>query len=129
MMVPNDLRYAKTHEWVRVEGDEAVFGITEHAQSELGDITFVELPDTGRQVKQTESYATVESVKAASEVYAPISGKITAVNEALQDNPEAVNRSPYEEGWICRVSVADPGEQDALMDAVSYEQYLKEEEH
>jgi glycine cleavage system H protein len=125
-MVPEGLKYTKEHEWVRTEGDKAVFGITDYAQSQLGDITFVELPKTGREVKQSESFAIVESVKAASDVYAPVSGRIIEVNETLQDAPEAINRSPYDEGWICRVSISDAGEQAGLMDAVTYEAYLKE---
>jgi len=125
-MVPQELMYTKEHEWIRIEGDEAVFGITDHAQSELGDITFVELPDVGSQIKRSESLATVESVKAASDIYAPLSGKIIGVNEVLQATPETINRSPYGEGWICRVSIGDIGEQNDLMDAASYEKYLEE---
>lgn len=127
-MVPQELMYTKEHEWVRIEGDEAVFGITDHAQSELGDITFVELPDVGGEVKKSENCATIESVKAASDIYAPLSGKVTGVNEILQNAPETINQSPYGEGWICRVGIADAGEKDGLMDAASYEKYLEESE-
>jgi glycine cleavage system H protein len=126
-MIPQDLKYTKEHEWVRIEGDEAVFGLTDHAQGELGDITFVELPQSGREVKQSEAIATVESVKAASDIYAPISGSITEVNSSLEDTPETINQSPYKEGWICRVKVADASEQDNLMDAAAYEEYSKKE--
>ncbi|RKY41757.1 MAG: glycine cleavage system protein GcvH [Candidatus Makaraimicrobium thalassicum] len=125
-MVPQELKYTKEHEWVRIEGGEAVFGITDHAQSELGDVTFVEFPDTGSEIKQFGSLATVESVKAASDIYAPLSGRILKVNEALRDKPEIINQSPYEEGWICRISVADAMEERNLMDASAYETYLKE---
>jgi glycine cleavage system H protein len=127
-MIPQDLKYTKEHEWVRLEGDNAVFGITDHAQSALGDITFIELPSKDGEIKQSESIATIESVKAASDVYAPLSGKIMEVNESLQDNPEIMNSSPYEDGWICRVNIKDAGEQDALMSAGEYENYLKENE-
>lgn len=127
-MIPQDLKYTKEHEWVRVEGDKAVFGITDHAQSALGDITFIELPSKDGEIKQSESIATIESVKAASDVYAPLSGKILEVNESLQDNPEIMNSSPYEDGWICRVNIKDTGEQDTLMSASEYEKYLKENE-
>ena len=126
-MIPQEMKYTKEHEWVKIEGDEAVFGLTDYAQGELGDITFVELPLPGREVKQSEAIATVESVKAASDIYAPISGNITEVNSSLQDAPETINQSPYEEGWICRVKITDASEQDSLMDAAAYGEYLKKE--
>jgi len=125
-MVPEGHKYTKEHEWLRVEGEEAVIGITEYAQSELGDITFVELPEKGREVGRSASIATVESVKAASDVYSPVSGKIIEANGALADTPELINQSPYEEGWICRISVTDASETENLMDAEAYENYLKE---
>ncbi len=125
-MVPQELKYTKEHEWVRIDGDEAVFGITDYAQSELGDITFVELPQKDTEVRKSDSFATVESVKAASDVYAPLSGKVIAVNEILNDNPETINQSPYDEGWICRMNISDAGEQDSLMNASAYEKYLEE---
>ena len=125
-MVPKELKYTKEHEWVRIEDNEAVFGITDHAQAELGDITFIELPDVGREVQQSDDVSTVESVKAASDIYAPLSGKILEVNESLQDSPEMMNESPYEKGWICRISIVDITERDGLMDAESYEKYLEE---
>ena len=125
-MVPEDLKYTKEHEWIKIEGDEAVFGITDHAQSELGDITFVELPEAGKEIKRSESFATVESVKAASDIYAPLSGSITEVNNALQDSPETINQSPYEEGWICRVKILNAAEEESLMDAAAYKKYLEE---
>ncbi|HUV08168.1 MAG TPA: glycine cleavage system protein GcvH [Spirochaetia bacterium] len=124
-MTPKDLMYSKEHEWVRIEGKEAVIGISDYAQEELGDITFVELPDEGREVKKMEMFATIESVKAASDIFAPLSGKIVKVNENLTEKPEIINESPYEEGWICRILVSDPGESQSLMSAAEYDKYLK----
>jgi len=125
-MVPQELKYTKEHEWVRVEGAEAVFGITDHAQDALGDITFIELPNKGSDIKKSDVLGTIESVKAASEVYAPLSGKISQVNESLTDKPETINFSPYTDGWICRIDLADTAEQETLMSAAAYENYLKE---
>ncbi|MGB3242733.1 MAG: glycine cleavage system protein GcvH [Candidatus Omnitrophota bacterium] len=125
-MIPQDLKYTKDHEWVKIEGEEAVFGITDYAQSELGDITFVELPESGKEFKQSEAIATVESVKAASDIYAPLSCSVVEANSSLQDIPEAINQSPYKEGWLCRVKISDVSEQDNLMDAAAYEKYLEE---
>jgi len=127
-MIPKNLKYTKEHEWVKLEGSEAVIGITDHAQSQLGDITFIELPQKDRQIKQSDSISTVESVKAASDIYSPVSGTITDVNSSLEDAPELINQSPYENGWICRVNVSNSGELDNLMDADAYEEYLKEAE-
>ncbi|MDP8298327.1 MAG: glycine cleavage system protein GcvH [Candidatus Tantalella remota] len=124
-MIPGELKYTKEHEWVRMEENEVVIGITDHAQSQLGDITFVELPDAGKDVKQSDSLATVESVKAASDIYAPLSGKVTEVNTSLQDTPEMINQSPYGDGWVCRVDVGDKTELDGLMDAAAYEEFIK----
>jgi glycine cleavage system H protein len=125
-MIPNDLKYTKEHEWVKVEGDTATVGVTDHAQSELGDITFVDLPAAGKELKKTDSLATIESVKAASDVYSPVSGKVSEVNETLNSEPEKINRSPYGDGWICKLSVADKAELDSLMDAAAYGKYLEE---
>ncbi|MBL7072569.1 MAG: glycine cleavage system protein GcvH [Candidatus Omnitrophica bacterium] len=125
-MIPRELKYTKEHEWVKIDGKEAVFGITEHAQSELGDITFVELPSKGSDVKKTDVLGTIESVKAASEIYAPLSGKISEVNELLSDKPETINFSPYADGWICKINTNDESEIETLMDAASYEKYVKE---
>ncbi|MFH1665872.1 MAG: glycine cleavage system protein GcvH [Candidatus Omnitrophota bacterium] len=125
MTIPEDLKYTKEHEWVRIEGDEAVIGITDHAQSELGDITFVELPKIGSSVKQSGSIATVESVKAASDIYAPLSGKVIEANFALEDKPESINRSAYGDGWICRIKAADLSEAGRLMDSKAYAEYLE----
>ena len=124
-MVPQELKYTKEHEWVKLEGDTATVGITDHAQSELGDITFVELPDTGASVKKGDSVVTVESVKAASDVYAPVSGEVLEVNEVLNDAPETINSSPYTEGWIYKLKISLSGEMEELLDASGYEALLK----
>ena len=125
-MVPEDLKYTKEHEWVKIEGTKVTLGITDHAQSELGDITFIEFPEIGNEIKVSDSIATVESVKAVSEIYAPVSGKITEVNEGLVSSPETVNQSPYDKGWLCRIERSgDPGD-DGLMDCAAYESYIKE---
>jgi len=116
-----DLKYSKSHEWVRVEADGSVtVGITDHAQALLGDLVFVETPEPGSEVRAGDSCATVESVKAASDVYAPVSGEILAANEELATSPERVNESPFEDGWLFRMQPADPDEIDALMDADGY---------
>ncbi|UCH12081.1 MAG: glycine cleavage system protein GcvH [Candidatus Omnitrophota bacterium] len=124
-MIPENLKYTKEHEWVKIENDQAVFGITNHAQSELGDITFVEVPEKGTAVKQFETLSVVESVKAASDIYAPLSGDIIDVNEKLLNAPELINKSPYEEGWICKIKISDPVQISNLMDAKAYKQYLE----
>ncbi|MBU0571254.1 MAG: glycine cleavage system protein GcvH [Candidatus Omnitrophica bacterium] len=123
-MVPEELKYTKEHEWVKIDGETALIGITDHAQSELGDITFIELPVQAKQVKRGESVATVESVKAASDVYSPISGEIVEVNGLLEDAPETINLSPYENGWIFQIKISDGGEVETMMDAAAYEEYL-----
>jgi len=125
-MIPEDLRYTKEHEWVKVDGNKAVMGITDHAQSQLGDITFVELPQPGNEVKASDSISTVESVKAASDIYAPVSGKIVEVNSALEDAPEAINSAPYTDGWICKVELSHPSEVDNLMSAAEYKELTQE---
>jgi len=122
--VPKNLRYAKSHEWARVEGQEATIGISDYAQDELTDVVYVELPEVGDAVRQGESFAIVESVKAASDVLAPVSGTVTAVNEALIDTPELVNESPYEDGWFIRVELADEDAAADLMDADAYAAFL-----
>jgi glycine cleavage system H protein len=120
-------RYAKTHDWVRIEDGLAVCGISDYAQHALSDVVYVELPDTGTKVTQSEVYTTVESVKAAEEVFAPVSGEIVEVNEALEDAPEALNSDPYG-AWIVKIKPADEGELDALMDAAAYETFVAAEE-
>ncbi len=124
----SDLRYTKEHEWVRVEGDVAVVGISDHAQEQLGDVVYVELPEVGRVVKQFDEAAVVESVKAASEVYAPLSGEVVEVNEALADDPAAVNADPTGAGWFLKLKIGDAGELDGLMDEAAYNAYVAENE-
>lgn len=120
-MVPTDLRYTKDHEWIRVEGDEATVGITAYAADSLGDIVFVELPDAGRTLEQSAAFGVVESVKAVSDLYAPVSGEVVALNEELGSQPEVVNSDPYGAGWMVRIRVADPAQLDELLDAAAYE--------
>jgi glycine cleavage system H protein len=122
MSHPGDLRYSKEHEWVRVDGSTATIGITSFAADELGDIVFVELPSVGAELSQFATFGVVESVKAVSDLYAPVSGEVTEVNEALRDRPELVNSDPYGEGWIVKVTLAEPGELDGLMDAAAYQE-------
>lgn len=118
---PDNLKYAATHEWVRVEADGSLtVGITDHAQELLGDIVFIDLPTDGASVSAKQEISVVESVKAASDIYAPVSGRIIAINKALIDSPEIVNTSPYGDGWFCRIQPADAAELDALMDADAY---------
>lgn len=118
--VPSDLRYAKSHEWVRVANGIATVGITDHAQHELTDVVFVELPAVGRVVKASEACAVVESVKTASDIYAPVSGEIVAVNKAVSDNPALVNTAPFGDGWFLRVKLSNPGEVDQLLTPDAY---------
>jgi glycine cleavage system H protein len=120
-MVPTDLRYTKDHEWVRVDGDEATVGITEYAAGQLGDIVFVELPDSGRSLDQFAAFGVVESVKAVSDLFAPLTGEVTAANDALAGSPELVNGDPYGEGWMIRLRLAAPDEVDGLLDATAYD--------
>lgn len=127
--IPGDLKYTKSHEWVRQSHGEAPngtyeIGITDHAQSALGDLVFVEVPDVGRALKAGEACAVVESVKAASDVYSPLAGKVVANNSALSAKPELLNEDPYGAGWLVRVKLSDPSEQDALLDAAAYEALL-----
>ena len=124
-MVCKKCFYTEEHEWVRVEGSSAVVGITDHAQESLGDITFVEMPVVGKTVARSEQLATIESSKAASDIYAPVGGSVTEVNEALTDEPERINRDCFDDGWICKLQVSDPDEVKYLMTAKQYEDYLK----
>jgi glycine cleavage system H protein len=125
IMYPTNLRYSKEHEWILVEGETGTIGITEFAQNELGDIVYVELPDVGKQIKGGEVFGTVESVKAVSELYSPVSGEVIEVNQALADAPETVNQDAHGQGWICKVKLSDAAEIEALMDAGAYEELTK----
>ncbi|MGM0902705.1 glycine cleavage system protein GcvH [Mesobacillus maritimus] len=126
MATPKELRYSEEHEWVKTEGDKLRIGITEFAQSELGDIVFVELPEVGDELTANEPFGSVESVKTVSELYAPVSGKVVEVNEELNDSPEFVNESPYEKAWMVVVEPTDAGEVEKLMSAEEYEKMIKE---
>lgn len=123
-MTPKELRYSKEHEWVRVEGDDVVLGITDHAQDQLGDVVYVELPQVGQQVQQFKPFGVVESVKAASDLYAPISGEVVAVNSDLSKSPESVNEEPYGRGWMLRVRLKDPTELGNLLSSDEYEREI-----
>jgi glycine cleavage system H protein len=125
--IPDDLHYSKDHEWVRVDGDVAVVGITDYAQDSLGDVVYVELPKAGDDFAANESFGSVESVKAVSEVFSPVSGEIVGTNEALADTPEKVNQDPYGEGWMIRVKMSNPGEVDSMLTAAEYEDFTKAE--
>jgi len=127
MNTPKELRYSEEHEWVKVESEKVRIGITNFAQSELGDIVFVELPEVGDEISADEPFGSVESVKTVSELYAPISGKVVEVNEDLNDSPEFVNESPYEKAWMIVVEPTDAGEVDKLMTAEQYEAMTKED--
>ena len=121
MAYPDDLRYSKEHEWVRTDDGNATIGITSFAADELGDIVFIELPEVGVQLTQFGTFGVVESVKAVSDLYAPVSGTVVEVNEALRETPELLNSDPFREGWIARVELGDPSELETLMDAAGYE--------
>ena len=121
---PDDLKYHAEHDWARIEGDSATFGITWYAQDSLGEIVFFDPPAVGTEIHQDESYAEVESVKAVSDVIAPLSGEIVEVNDALSQDPEKINDDPYGDGWLVRVKLTDPSEVDQLMDAAAYQQML-----
>ena len=122
---PDDLRYHPEHDWARVEGDEATFGITWYAQDALGEVVFFDPPEVGAQLVKDQVYAEVESVKAVSDVFAPLSGEIVAVNEALGDTPERINEDPYGDGWMVRVRMSDPAELDSLLDVSAYRDLLQ----
>ena len=124
MNVPRELRYTKEHEWIKVEGGEAVVGVTDYAQGELGDVIFVELPAPGTRVAQMKAFGTIDAVKTVSDLFAPVSGEIVAVNGALKDDPALVNRSPYNEGWMVRIRLESPAEVNALLSADDYEKSL-----
>ena len=123
---PDELRYHTEHDWVRVDGDQATFGITWYAQDTLGEVVFFDLPDVGSEVTKDQAYAEVESVKAVSDVYAPMSGEITEVNQALSDSPDTINSDPYGDGWMVKVRLSDASEAESLMDAAAYREMLKD---
>jgi glycine cleavage system H protein len=121
MSTPTDLRYTRDHEWVRVDGEEATVGITQYAADQLGDIVFVELPETGRGLEEAKPFGVVESVKAVSDLFAPVTGEVTAVNDALAADPELVNSDPYGQGWMVKLHVTDPSQLDDLLDGEAYD--------
>jgi glycine cleavage system H protein len=121
---PDDLRYHQEHDWARIEGEEATFGITWYAQDQLGEVVFFDPPQVGAELTANDSYAEVESVKAVSDVFAPLSGEVTAVNEALSEAPETINDDPYGDGWLVKVRLSEPSEADSLMDAAAYREML-----
>ncbi|WP_099361703.1 glycine cleavage system protein GcvH [Fredinandcohnia onubensis] len=127
MSTPKELRYSEEHEWVKVEGEKVRIGITDFAQSELGDIVFVELPEVGDEIQADEPFGSVESVKTVSELYAPISGKVVEINEDLDDSPEFVNESPYEKAWMIVIEPANAGDIENLMTAEQYEEMINED--
>ena len=125
--VPEDLHYSKDHEWVRVDGDVAIIGITDYAQNSLGDVVYVELPKAGEEFSANEPFGSVESVKAVSEVFTPIAGVVAQINESLADEPETVNSDPYGSGWMVRMKMSNPAEVDSLLTAAEYEDFTKAE--
>ncbi len=129
MAVPGDLKYTKSHEWVKVDGDVATIGMTDYAQGELGDITYLELPDAGSEVSALEPFGVVESVKAASDIYAPVGGEVVEINDTAVSGPELINASPYGDAWLIKVKIAGDGATDGLMSADEYEKYLEEVAH
>jgi glycine cleavage system H protein len=128
MNKPEDLNYSEDHEWVLVEDKEATIGISDHAQEEMGDIVFAELPELGEKFEESEDFAVIESVKAVSDLYLPLSGKVVEVNEDLLDQPELINEDPYGEGWIVKIEIADDSELDKLLDNNQYQDFLEEAE-
>lgn len=133
MDTPDGLRYSREHEWVLVEGDTAIVGISDYAQNEQGDVVYVEFPEVGEKISKDDPFGAVESVKAVSDLYAPVSGSVTEVNDALNDTPELINEDPYGDGWIIKVKMSDPSELDDLMTADEYNEYIEggenEDEH
>jgi len=124
MSYPENFKYTKEHEWVHVDGDAGTIGITDHAQHELGDIVFVDLPKSGSKVTKGETFGSVESVKAVSDIYSPVTGEVTAVNELLSSQPEKLNEDPHNAAWLIKVKLSEPGELNGLMSAADYQQYI-----
>lgn len=127
MVFPDDIKYTKEHEWVKVDGKIATVGVTDYAQEQLGDIVYVELPDDNELVSKGDAFGVVESVKSVSDVNAPVSGKVVEKNDPLKDNPETINEDAYNEGWIAKIEMSDPSDLDDLMDAAEYEAFVNEE--
>lgn len=125
--IKSDLRYTKSHEWVKIDGDTITMGVSDFAQSELGDITYLELPEPGESVTRSEPLGVIESVKAASDIYSPVTGEIVEANDQVVDAPEAVNSSPYGDAWLVKIKVSDTSELDELMDSAAYEKFVEEE--
>mgnify|MGYP001113258325 FL=1 len=125
MILPQDLKYTKEHEWLKVDGETAIIGITEHAQSELGDIIFIEFPNIDQEIDKNEPFGTIEAVKTVADLFAPVSGKVIKINETLEDNPEFVNSDPYVNGWIVKVSISDTSELEELMSADKYAELIR----
>ena len=126
---PKDLKYTKEHEWIKLDGDIAIIGVTDFAQQQLTDIVFVELPKKGKKVEQNKQLTVIESVKSVSDVFSPVSGEVTEINEKLKDNPETINKDPYGEGWIAKLKLEDKSQLDGLMTAENYENFIKTEKH
>ncbi|MBN1766108.1 MAG: glycine cleavage system protein GcvH [Sedimentisphaerales bacterium] len=124
-MIKDDLLYTRDHEWVRIDGDQAIVGITDHAQEQLGELTYVELPDVDKQVQAHDVLGVLESSKAASDVYAPVAGTVTEVNSKLEEVPDLINNDCYEDGWICKLEISDPAAGKSLLNAEEYEEYLR----
>lgn len=129
MAVPKDYKYTRTHEWVKIDGDTATVGLTDFAQNELGDITYIELPAPGETLNQTDSFGVIESVKAASDIYMPVTGEVIEGNSEVEDAPELVNTSPFENAWLIKVRISNASELESLMDADAYDKYLEEVQH
>lgn len=127
MDFPEDLKYTEEHEWVLIEGDLVTVGITDFAQDSLGDVVFVELPEVGVRVEAGKPFGVVESVKAVSDIYAPVTGEVVEVNEELPETPEVLNTSPYEDGWMIKIRISDPGELEELLDADEYREFIEED--
>ena len=129
MTNPTDLKYSKDHEWVKVERDTAIVGVTDFAQKQLTDIVFVELPEKEKKVEKDKPMAVIESVKSVSDVFSPVTGEVIEVNESLKDNPDTINKNPYSEGWIAKIKIADSSELNGLMSAEDYEKFTETEKH
>lgn len=126
MNIPKDIIYTKDHEWVKIDGEIAIVGITDYAQGELGDIVYVELPEVGTEINQGDSFGTIEAVKAVSDLYMPLSGEVTEINETLNDAPEKINKDPYKEGWMIKIKISDLSEKEELLDSKQYEDLINE---